>query len=165
MARITLPTREDLPEEYRYLLGEDALGDLDLLRAMGTNPRILQTYMRHGTALWREAGLSVRQVELAILTIARTLESTYEWFQHVDIARDVDLTDEEIRAVGGRDDGPFDDNERTLLRYARVAANDDVSTDVHGSLVAAFNEVTVAGTAALVAHYVATGRFVSVLAV
>lgn len=165
MARITLPEREDLPEEYQYLLGEDALGDLDLLRAMGTNPEILQTYMRHGTALWQSSGLSPREVELVILTVARTLESRYEWYQHVDLARESGVGEDEIRSIGACDDAPFDESEQALIRYARTAARGDVSEATHSALTAAYDEATVAGTAAIVGHYVATARFISALSI
>lgn len=30
----------DLPEEYQYLLGEDALGELGLLQVIGANPPV-----------------------------------------------------------------------------------------------------------------------------
>lgn len=165
MARIALPEREDLPEEYRYLLSEDALGELNLLRAMGTNPQILQTYMRHGTALWESSGLSPREVELVILTVARTLKSRYEWYQHVDLAREVGVDEEEIQLIVARNYDQFDDSEQALVRYARAAARDEVSGVIHDTLTDAYDEATVAGTAALVAHYVATDRFISALAI
>jgi alkylhydroperoxidase family enzyme len=165
MARIALPEREDLPEEYQYLLSEDALGELDFLRAMGTNPQILQTYMRHGTVLWESSGLSSREVELVILTVSRALKSRYEWYQHVDLAQEVGVDKEEIRLIGTQNHDRFDDSEQALIRYARAAARDEVSEAIHDTLTDAYDEATVAGTAALVAHYVATDRFISALAI
>ncbi|MFC7157104.1 carboxymuconolactone decarboxylase family protein [Halomarina halobia] len=164
MARITLPRQSDLPEEYRYLLGEDALGELELLRAIGSNPRVLQTYMRHGTALWEHAGLSSREVELAILSVARELDNEYEWHQHVGIARDAGVESTEIRAIGAERHDGFGARDRALLDYARRVARRDVDDDAHGAIEAHFDEETIAGIASLVGHYLGTAVVIDALA-
>lgn len=164
MAHITLPRQSDLPEEYQYLLSEDALGELELLQAIGANPPVLQTYMRHGTALWEHAGLSSRAVELVILGIARELENEYEWHQHVGLARDVGVENAEIRAISAGRLDEFDSADSALLKYAQLAARRDVDDDAHELISGHFDEETIAGIASLVGHYLGTAVVIDTLA-
>lgn len=163
MARITLPRQSDLPEEYQYLLSEDALGELELLQAIGSNPPVLQTYMRHGTALWEHAGLSSRNVELVILAIARELENEYEWHQHVGLARDVGVEHPEIRAIGTDRVDEFDPADSALLRYAKLAARRAVDDKAHAEIENHFDDETIAGIASLVGHYLGTAVVIDAL--
>jgi alkylhydroperoxidase family enzyme len=163
MARIPLPRQSDLPAEYQYLLSEDALGELELLQAIGSNPPVLQTYMRHGTALWEHAGLTSREVELVILTIARELENEYEWHQHVGLARDVGVEHEEIRAIGTDRVDEFDTADSALLRYAKLAVRRTVDDEAHAEIGAHFDDETIAGIASLVGHYLGTAVVIDAL--
>lgn len=163
MARIDLPRQSDLPDEYQYLLGEDALGELELLQAIGANPPVLQTYMRHGTALWKHAGLSSRDVELVILTVARELDNEYEWHQHVGLARDVGIDPAEIRAISAGQRDEFEPPDRALLEYARRAARRDVDEETHDALGVHLEEETIAGVATLVGHYLGTAVVIDAL--
>lgn len=81
MARVPLLEQTDLPEEYRYLLSEDAMGEINLLCAMANNHEVLQLYMRYGSTLWSAAGLDEAAAERCILTVAWTLDAGYEWHQ------------------------------------------------------------------------------------
>lgn len=164
MARITLPRQSDLPEEYQYLLGEDALGELELLQAIGTNPAVLQTYMRHGTALWEHAGLASRDVELVILAVARELGNEYEWHQHVGLARDVGVESAEIRAISAGRFDEFGTADSALLEYAQLAARQDVDDDAHELIGDHFDEETIGGIASLVGHYLGTAVIIDALA-
>ena len=163
MARITLPRQSDLPEEYRYLLSEDALGELELLQAIGSNPPVLRTYMRHGTALWEHAGLSSRAVELVVLAIARELDNEYEWHQHVGLARDAGIESGEIRAISAGRLEAFDPADTALLEYAHLAARRAVDDEAHDLIGDHFDEETIAGIASLVGHYVGTAVVIDAL--
>jgi len=94
MARVPYLTEEELPAEHRYLFepsnpfsdtdeesdGSDAPWDepQHTHRAIANNPELLEAYRRFGSSIWTETGLTDRQRELAILTVARALESEYE---------------------------------------------------------------------------------------
>lgn len=41
MVRVPLLKQANLPEEYRYLLSKDAMGEINLLCAMANNPDVL----------------------------------------------------------------------------------------------------------------------------
>lgn len=163
MARISLPRREDLPEDYQYLLDSDALGQLELLQAIGLNPRVLQTYMRHGSALWQEAGLPPRRVELVILAVAQVLDCEYEWHQHIGLARDAGVTGAEIREIGAGRTTAFDDTDSLLLRYAQQIATRDVNDDMHRLIETQFDDKMVSGVTTLVGHYLGTAAIIDAL--
>lgn len=158
MARVPLLRKEDLPDQYQYLLETDALGERNIFRAMGNNPTVMQSYMRYGTVLWEESGLSFRDRELVILSVARTLQSRYEWHQHVDIAREAEITRDELLAINRGEHANFDDSERALLAYAASFATGDVTDADHAALAEHFDAKTIAGIAMLASHYVATAR-------
>lgn len=163
MARINLPHRDEISEDYQYLLDSDVLGQLELLRAIGSNPRILQTYMQHGSVLWQETGLTPRRVELAILAVARVLNCEYEWHQHVGLARNASITGAEIREIGANRISSFDNVDTALLRYARQAATRDVNDDTHRQVKAQFDDEVIAGLATLVGHYLGTAAIIDAL--
>jgi len=164
MARIPLPRQSDLPAEYQYLLSEDALGELELLQAIGSNPSVLQTYMRAtGPHCGNTPDSHSREVELVILTIARELENEYEWHQHVGLARDVGVEHEEIRAIGTDRVDEFDTADSALLRYAKLAVRRTVDDEAHAEIGAHFDDETIAGIASLVGHYLGTAVVIDAL--
>ena len=168
MARVPLVDREDRPEEYQYLLHEDALGERNIFRAIGNAPPVLQSYMRYGTTLWETGDLTARERELLILAVARALRSAYEWHQHVDIGREAGLTDKGIAAIGREEyenfEG-FDDRDRTLLAYADAFARGEVTDAIHEDLAEFCEASTLTGVAMLCSHYVATARALDALVV
>ncbi len=50
-------------------------------------------------SLWNDASLSQRHRELAILRTARLVDSAYEWMHHIEVARMVGITEQEINAI------------------------------------------------------------------
>lgn len=163
MARLDLLTQADLPDDYQYLLDENAMGEINLLCAMSHNPEVLQSYMRYGSTLWADGGLDSADLELCILGIARALDARYEWHQHVPIARNQGLEDDEILAVAHEDYDHFNDLRATLLRYVRAVALGDVNDETYDALVSHVDESTVVGVTSLVTHYLATARFIDAL--
>jgi alkylhydroperoxidase family enzyme len=155
-ARVPLPRQEELPEEYQYLLSEDALGERNVLCAIGNNPSLLQAYMRYGTALWEDAGISSVDLEFVILVVARTLESRYEWQQHVELGRSVGLSLETIRAIGREEWSSFDDRKRAMVSYVRAFLDRSVSEADYEALETFFDPSTVVGIGMVAAHYLAT---------
>ena len=124
MARIPLPTRETLTDEEqvrRWDRQAERGGTLNIQRAFLTNPAIALNAFQ----IWKASGLSNRSREIVILRCAFQKRSTYEWHQHVRIARGEGLTDDEIRAVGDwQDSKAFSAAERVLLAYVdELAAN------------------------------------------
>ena len=165
MARVPLRDIDDLPEEYRYLFAENDLGVLNLFRVLGHNPPLLQSYMRWGTALWREAGLDDRGVELVILAVAGRLGSGYEWHQHAEAGREAGLSPAELEAIR---DGRFDalaGADGTLAEYAVACVEGTTGDDLVAAVIETFDTWTAVGVALLAGHYLLTARVVNTLGV
>jgi alkylhydroperoxidase family enzyme len=116
MARLPLPTRESLPDDLKERWDRTAARGpvLNIMRAFFLNPAIETNAIQ----VWRACGLSPRAREIVILRAAFVRQSTYEWHQHVRIARDGGLTDAEIDAVRDWQKATvFTDDERALLRF------------------------------------------------
>jgi 4-carboxymuconolactone decarboxylase len=114
MARIPLPDRESLPDELKERWDRVAARGrvLNIQRAFFTNPGIDVNALQ----VWRACGLSPRAREIVILRAAFVKKSRYEWHQHVRIALDAGLGDEEIAGVQKwREASLFSDDERALL--------------------------------------------------
>lgn len=165
MARVPLRSQSELPEEYQYLLSEDALGPRNIFRAMAQNLPILQSYMRYGSTLWRESGLDERMVELGILAVARARRSEYEWQQHVELGTEAGVMMEEIRAIGRDDYGAFDGDDRAVIEYARAVALEEVDDATFEALTAQFDARTAVGLTLLAGHYVMTALMLDALAI
>lgn len=136
MARIDLPTRESLPAELHERWDRTARNGavLNIQRAFLTNPEIELPAFR----IWRASGLEPRQREIVILRCAFVKQSTYEWHQHVRIARDTGLSDAEINAVRNwQPSDLFSDGERALLGYVDAMAASQRPDDTSYAAVAA----------------------------
>lgn len=167
MARVPYADPEDLPEEYRDLVVSSLQPGktVNVYRAIGNNPEVLAGFRGFLGELWSESGLTDRQRELVILATARRVDSSYEWHQHVGIARGAGVTDEEIRAIGAGDFSGFDDGDRALLDYATAVVDGDVTDGVHDALAARLDDEAVAGAAATAAGYLGLARVIDALGV
>lgn len=163
MARVPLLEQSDLPDDYRYLLSEDAMGEINLLCAMANNPSVLQSYMRYGTTLWQDGGLNKDDLERCILLIARTLDSAYEWNQHLPIAQNLGVHDDDIEAIAAENFDYFDDRRTALLRYVQAVAKGDIDDETYSALAKHVDEATVVGVTQIATHYLATARFLNAL--
>ncbi len=165
MARLGYATREDFPEELKYVWDKNLTGGRmsNIFRVMGNNPALVRGYTRLGSALWAECGLDVETRELAILRVAILVHSQYEWHQHVRIARGATVADERINALQDwRASELFSLAERAMLGYIdAIVASDHPSQEVHDNLAAHFPPGTVVGINLLGAYYVMTAKFLS----
>lgn len=129
MARIPLPTRDTLPtDELKERWDRTASRGpvLNILRAFMTNPGIEINAFQ----VWRATGLEPRAREIVILRCAYRKQSTYEWHQHVRIARDAGLSDEVINGVRNWTDATvFSGDERALLGYVDELAESSRPSD------------------------------------
>jgi alkylhydroperoxidase family enzyme len=164
-ARVPLLDRTDLPEEYRYLLDDDVLGELNLFRAMGHAPRAMRAYMRFGSALWNAGDLTERERELVILGVARSERSRYEWHQHVGLGREAGVTTDELRALARGDGTPLTEREQAVVRYAEAVAAGSVTGPLFAAAAEVTDTETIVGLTLLAGHYLLTARFLDALAV
>jgi alkylhydroperoxidase family enzyme len=154
MARIPLPTRESLAsDELKERWDRQAVRGqvLNIQRAFLTNPGIDLNAFR----VWRASGLAPRQRELVILRSAFNKKSTYEWHQHVRIARGEGLTDAEIFGLASwRTSTLYSEVEKDLLAYVdELAANPRPSDESFAAVAKGRSDGEVFGLTFLITLY------------
>lgn len=167
MARVSYSDRDDLPEEYQELIVSSLQPGktVNVYRAVGNNPVVLAGLRDFLGALWTDSGLDDRERELAILVTAREVNSEYEWHQHVGIARDVGLSDDEIHAISdGRFDA-FDPAEESLLEYVIAVIRGEVDDAVHDTAAEHYDDETIVGAGAVAAGYLGLARLIDAFGV
>ena len=159
MTRVDLLDLEDIPEEYHYLFGDDYLGDRHIFRAWAHNPEVLEATLEYLDTLYDQ--LTPRRKELVILTVAWARGARYEWHQHVDIARDLGVTTDEMRAIGGGDFSSFPEPEFVLCQYARAVARGDVTDQIHAAVARHYEPAEIVAIGLLVDFYVGLCNYVA----
>lgn len=162
MARVPYTDQADLPEEYQDLIVSDLQPGktVNVYRAIGNNPPVLAGLRSFLGQLWSESGLTDHQRELVILSVAKAVDSKYEWHQHVGIARNAGVSDEEILAIASDDLSVFENREQDMLRYAHAAMTGDITDDLHAAVATHFDEYTIVGLAAVASGYVLLARLI-----
>ncbi len=98
---------------------------LNIFRTLAHHPGLLKRWMVFANHVLGKSSLPPRERELVILRIGHLCRAGYEWGQHVEIARDVGMTDDEIRRIRmGPDDGDWSGLDRALLQ-----ATDELHAD------------------------------------
>jgi alkylhydroperoxidase family enzyme len=104
----------------RELLGGARPGGgrvLNIFRTLAHHPKLLKRWLVFGNHVLAKSSLSPRDREIAILRVGWLCRAEYEWGQHVLIAREAGISDEDIARVGAGPDAPgWDPGDATLLR-------------------------------------------------
>lgn len=119
MARIPYPDPESAPEPVRE--GLAAVPPMNIFRMLSHAETAFVPFLRFAGTILGRLELDAKLRELAILQVAADAGAEYEWVQHVSIARQVGVTDEQIVAVeaGRLDDPSLGAGERAVLAFAR----------------------------------------------
>jgi alkylhydroperoxidase family enzyme len=167
MARLPHVSASELAPERQALLVSKLQGGkpLNLYATLGNNPAMLEGMRSYFGAMWAESGLSDRERELLILTVAEEVDSEYERHQHRNVAPDVGVTDEELDAIVAGESDLFSDEETLLLRYGRAVVRGDVTDKLHERLVTAFGEEAVLGAANVSGAYLGLARVIDALGI
>ncbi|GAA2569509.1 hypothetical protein GCM10010409_53410 [Mycolicibacterium diernhoferi] len=94
------PRHEPLPTEDRPKA-------LHVLGALAHHPDLARAYFTFNGHLLSGTTLTERQRELLVMRVAAVRKCGYEWAQHLFVARDAGLTDEEIGRIAYGPDAPF----------------------------------------------------------
>jgi len=121
---IPLPTDDELTPEIRETLGN--LPPLNVFRMAANAPASFQPFVDVALSILLFSDFDKYKREIAVLRVAHVTGSTYEWTQHVTVAKSVGMDDGTIAKIGV--DGPVTtlDDEGNLL--CRVA--DEITRDV-----------------------------------
>jgi len=121
---IPLPQDEELSAEIQERLSQ--LPPLNVFRMMAKTPANFNSLLEFASTILFSLELDARKREIAVLRVAYTTGSNYEWVQHIQVAKQVGVTDQEIEIIGAEDPVSGLDDEGNLL--CRVA--DEISRDV-----------------------------------
>ncbi len=131
---VRLATASEAQAALLEPLGGDSA--LNLFSTLANHPKLMRSWLRFGGQLLQRSSLSDRERELVILRVAMRCGSEYEWGQHVGIAREAGLSDDEIRRVGSLEDQTqsaastgWTRTEAALLRAADELLGDHVLSD------------------------------------
>ena len=98
------------------------------------HPDLFRRWLVFANHVLGKSTIDVRQREVLILRTAKLVDSEYEWGQHVVIAREAGLNDDEIQAIETSGDG-LDQVEQLLCDVADELTRDKVlSADVWAKL-------------------------------
>ncbi len=119
---------EDLDPESRAGFGDRPA--LNIFRTLAHHPKLLKRWLVFGTHILAKSTLEAREREILILRVGWKCRAEYEWSQHVVIAREAGLTDEEIERIArGPEDPAWGERDRLLLRAADELLNDAFLSD------------------------------------
>jgi alkylhydroperoxidase family enzyme len=105
----------ELDPETRERFGAGPL--LNIFRTLAHHPKLLKRWLVFGNHVLARSTLPPRERELVILRIGWLCQAGYEWGQHVVIARQSGLRDDEIERIPDGPDAPgWSERDRTLLR-------------------------------------------------
>ncbi len=125
MARIPYPNIEDLPEKVRT--AAEKLPPLNIMRMFLNAPNNALPLLSFGLSIPTKQELDAHLRELAILRVAHLTGANYEWTQHVPIAKETGVTDEQVEAIP-QGAAAFNDLEKRVLRFT-----DEVTQNVKAS--------------------------------
>jgi alkylhydroperoxidase family enzyme len=112
-----LTDEECTPEQLALLEPLGPSSTLHIFRTLVRHPKLYRRWSPFAGRLLRGSALTDRDRELVILRVAWRCEATYEWGQHVAIARTAGLTDEEIRRTATTsDDAGWSAGDAALVR-------------------------------------------------
>lgn len=127
---------ESLNESYRHLISRP---ERNVHLTIGHNQAIIETFRNTNAEVYDACGLSKREREIVILTVASESESRYEWHQHVRHAMAAGFTCEEIHTLDEGETETFTDAEAALHRYVPAFVRETVDDSTYEELADYFN--------------------------
>lgn len=142
---------DSLPEENQHLSQSPAR---NVYRSLAHDTDHIRGVRDFIGVTWEHSNLTDRQRELVILSTARAINAEYEWHQHVRIAILEGVDPEEIRAISEGDLEQFEEDESSLISYARATSRRETTDDDIEELCDIFDIETVVGITSLIGSYV-----------
>ncbi len=121
---IPLPVDESLSIEIKERLS--SMPPLNVFRMVANAPASFNSFLDFAMSILIESEFDARKREIAVLRVAHVTRSSYEWIQHVEVAKMTGVTEEEIINIASEGTVTSLDEEGNLL--CRVA--DEISRDI-----------------------------------
>jgi alkylhydroperoxidase family enzyme len=158
MARIAYPDRDRQSSEVRDRLVR--LGSLNVTRMMSHGEGLMVAYSKLGSELLLRGSLNPVLREMVILRIGQLCRSSYEWHQHVSVARAVGVSDAALAAIEAQQWSAFSDKERAALRLAEEVQRDGAaSASTFAAAAAHFTPRELVELCLVAGYYIMTAGF------
>jgi 4-carboxymuconolactone decarboxylase len=164
--RITALREEEFGAEARALVSElhasldigDRTPSSDYFRTILRHPDLFRCQLRLGIQLLGKGMLDPRHRELAILRVGWLCRAPFEWGEHVELAKRLSVTSEDIqRVIQGSSAPGWNECERAIVRAVEELLNDQMVADDTWSVLAQhWTEPQLIEFLAVAGHYVAT---------
>jgi alkylhydroperoxidase family enzyme len=159
LARLPYRDAADLAPEDRDLL----VRPVNIYRAMVNAPGITRAFLGLANQIRHESKLDPRLREIAILQVAWSVRSAYEWSHHVKIGRTFGVTESDLRAIASGDDAALDEQPRAIRRAAQAMAEaGDLDDAAMASLRSFLDEERLTELLLICGMYVGLARFLHV---
>jgi alkylhydroperoxidase family enzyme len=128
MALLPYGDESKLSERNREVLNRGRT-KLNIARMVANSDGLFYPFSMLGNSLMTRTKLDPKLREIAVLRTAKVSRSIYEWTQHVPIAKNAGVTDEQIASMDEWESAKcFTDVERLVLRFT-----DEVARNVKGT--------------------------------
>jgi 4-carboxymuconolactone decarboxylase len=147
--------RDERTEELLRSLRADPEGpDLNIFATLARHPRLLKRWSAFGGVLLYAGELPGRERELLILRTGWNCRADYEWGQHVRIALDAGLTDEEVERVPAGPEAGWSEQDAMLLRAAdELHQSARIGDETWRALAATWSELQLIELCMIVGQY------------
>jgi alkylhydroperoxidase family enzyme len=128
--------------------------ELNIFATLARHPRLFAEFSRFGGRLLRRSLLPDDVRETLILRTAYRCRSTYEWAQHLEIARHIGMAEDVIAAIGTENTEPADQNLALLISAAdQLTAQHNLDDPTWAALRARFDDQQLIELCMLVGNY------------
>jgi len=161
MARLPYADPNSVPESLRKVIERTPLS---LHGIVAHAESAFEPWLRYSIALLTRLELDPLLREFAILQVAHTVASPYEWVQHAAIARRLGASEDHLAAIErGDDEHPsISEDQRQVLRFARAVIVDGCASETAVSeLAARLGPRGVVELLLVIGHYMAIARLIA----
>jgi alkylhydroperoxidase family enzyme len=160
MARVRYLTASDAPSNVVGPLTK--LPSLHVFGLLAHAETAFRPWLRFGGALLNELALDPRLRELAILRVGQ-LTARYEWDQHVPIALEVGIRQDQIDALDRGELDRFEDLERHVVAYVTGVVHGDLDDERYAVVASHLSEREIVELTLVAAHYLMLSRIMAAL--
>ena len=166
MARLPYVDPQAAPEAIRDALARLPV-QLNIFRMMAHAETAFRPMLSLGMSILAQQELSAKVRELIILRVGSLSRARYEWVQHVPIALAAGASEAQVAALERGDiEGPFDQLERTVLRFTTEVVQDvRASDETFAALAALVSPRQVVEVLLTVGYYMMIARLLESTAV
>jgi AhpD family alkylhydroperoxidase len=140
MLRIPLLDFADMTPEQAEYHRTDPGGKLNIARLLAQAPACMAGFSMLANAIFAKLQIPPQEREIVVLAVAALQNCAYEWAQHDQIARDMEIPEAKIAAIATHRyaDRSFTQRERALIEFTRQTVQNVNVDDPAFDAVAAF---------------------------